>query len=148
MKSNQENAKHRNPHIMKKNWRRQVNSQQKGQFLGDLFEIFYQYRRDKHRSHANCFTVVKGPEKKQQCKKKNRSKQICFNAWLTRANVIWRRKLKFLTELKGDLLYSSSGWIHPRSQIDWFVLDRSLLKSQPTAKFQLQELGSNKRPWA
>lgn len=115
------------------------------EFLGDLFEIFYEYRRDRHRSHANCFTVVKGPEKKEQRKKKNRSKQICFNAPLTQANVTWRRKLKFLTELRGDLLNSSSGRIHLSSRINWFVLDLSLLKSQPTARIQLQELRRNKR---
>lgn len=70
---------------------------------------------------------------KEQCKK-NRRKQICFNAWLTQANITWRRKPKFLTELRRNLLNSSSGWIHQSSQINWFVLDQSLLKSQPTAK--------------
>lgn len=140
-KANREDAKYQTPYVMKNNWRRQVGSQWKRQFL---FEIFYQYRRDRHRSHTNCFTVVKGPEMKEQCKK-NRSKRFCFNAWLTQANITWRRKLKFLTELRGDLLNSSSGWIHLSSQINWFVLDQFLLKSQPTAKFQLRK---NKRQWA
>lgn len=50
---------------------------------------------------------------KQQCKK-NRSTQICFNAWLTQANVTWRRNLKFLTELRADLLNSSPGMNPPK----------------------------------
>lgn len=147
MKSNQENAKYQNPYFMKNNWRKQVDSQQKRKFLGELLKFFYQYRRDRHHSHTNCFTVVKGPEKKKLCKKKNRSKQICFNAWLTQANITWNRKLKFLTELTEDLQNSSSRWIHLSSQINWFVLDQSLLNSQPTAKIQLQGLRGNKRQW-
>jgi len=67
---------------------------------------------------------------KEQCKKKNRSKQFCFNACLTQTNVTWRRKLKFITELRGDLLNSRSAWIQLSSRISCFLLDQSLVESQ------------------
>lgn len=82
---------------------------------------------------------------KEQCRKKNRSKQICFNACLTQTNVTQRGELKFLTVLRGDLLQSRSDWIHLSSWINSFLLDQSLLKSQLTAKIQVQGLRKNKR---